>query len=648
FQRSQHVTSELIKRLGLEYELEGHQGCVNCLSWNENGRLLASGSDDVQVIIWDALRHKRLTSLRSGHRGNIFSVKFLPHTNDNVVISGAADCEIRVHDVTTKDPIHVISCHQNRVKRLVVTPDQSNVFWSAAEDGTVMQFDIRDPSSLKSEHPQCLLIDLKAQIGYYTEVKCLAINPAFSELLAVGANDPYVRMFDRRMLRCRSVTRDRSSSKNGDDDDEIPLGCVSYYVAGHLPEKEVEFRKRHRTLASTYVAFSPNGQELLVNLGGEQIYLFNIFEKRWKQKIDCLFKRNDKYSSEFQNDENGYLKGGWVFFNNMNNNNNLYSAICDRAFCSLQNKLLEDMKEMAKNSFNLKNYNKAVHIYNNAISQYPNISTLYCNRAMALSKRNWNGDSYAAMRDSCTAIRLDDQNLKAHFRLVKCLINLKWLDEASRCLLMTKMKFPNSQALLTLEKEIESAINNKKILDNTMYSRSSNLEKLSENEKICRSKAYDYEQRFCGHCNTTTDIKEANYFGSDGQYIVAGSDDGSFFIWDRKTTNIVRILRGDDSIVNCLEPHPTTCLLATSGIEPVVRLWSPMPADGYENKREIDDSDDAAQANQQRMNKDPIELMLLNMGYTLNAADLEGRGEAGGASGGSGSDSDAAMMCRTS
>jgi len=64
---------------------------------------------------------------------------------------------------------------------------------------------------------------------------------------------------------------------------------------------------------------------------------------------------------------------------------------------------------------------------------------------------------------------------------------------------------------------------------------------------------------------------------SQGQYIVAGSDDGSFFIWDRHTTNIMRVLRGDDSIVNCLQPHPSYCLLATSGIDPVVRLWSPRP-----------------------------------------------------------------------
>lgn len=37
FKRSQ-FTSSLIKRLGLEYELEGHQGCVNCLEWTPDGR----------------------------------------------------------------------------------------------------------------------------------------------------------------------------------------------------------------------------------------------------------------------------------------------------------------------------------------------------------------------------------------------------------------------------------------------------------------------------------------------------------------------------------------------------------------------------------------------------------------------------------
>jgi WD and tetratricopeptide repeat-containing protein 1 len=35
-----------------------------------------------------------------------------------------------------------------------------------------------------------------------------------------------------------------------------------------------EYKRKYRSLAATYVEFSPDGKELLVNLGGEQIYIF--------------------------------------------------------------------------------------------------------------------------------------------------------------------------------------------------------------------------------------------------------------------------------------------------------------------------------------------------------------------------------------
>jgi WD and tetratricopeptide repeat-containing protein 1 len=40
---------------------------------------------------------------------------------------------------------------------------------------------------------------------------------------------------------------------------------------GHLPKKEKDYKWKLRPLAATYVTFSPDGRELLVNLGGEQV-----------------------------------------------------------------------------------------------------------------------------------------------------------------------------------------------------------------------------------------------------------------------------------------------------------------------------------------------------------------------------------------
>lgn len=133
---------QLIQRLDLDAKLEGHSGCVNCLEWSSNGRLLASGSDDNRVIIWDAFKKKLVLDLMTPHQGNIFSVKFLPNTGDTSIATGAADHHIYVFDVNrTSDletPYWKCSCHSQRVKRLATVAESPNIFWSAGEDGRIL------------------------------------------------------------------------------------------------------------------------------------------------------------------------------------------------------------------------------------------------------------------------------------------------------------------------------------------------------------------------------------------------------------------------------------------------------------------------------------------------------------------------------
>jgi len=68
------------------------------------------------------------------------------------------------------------------------------------------EFDLRAPEMCKTDRPQNVLINLNEHVGPHAEAKCLSINPVRPELLAVGANDPYVRLYDRRMLHCRGIT----------------------------------------------------------------------------------------------------------------------------------------------------------------------------------------------------------------------------------------------------------------------------------------------------------------------------------------------------------------------------------------------------------------------------------------------------------
>lgn len=138
---------QFIQNLDVEAKLEGHNGCVNCLEWSANGQLLASGSDDNRLILWKPFQHKIALDLMTPHQGNIFSVKFLPNTNDSLIATAAADRCCYVFDINRATDLSspcwkCFNCHKQRVKRLATVHDSPCVFWSAGEDGRVLYVDL--------------------------------------------------------------------------------------------------------------------------------------------------------------------------------------------------------------------------------------------------------------------------------------------------------------------------------------------------------------------------------------------------------------------------------------------------------------------------------------------------------------------------
>ncbi|KAL9250731.1 DDB1- and CUL4-associated factor 8-like protein [Drosera capensis] len=52
---------------------------------------------------------------------------------------------------------------------------------------------------------------------------------------------------------------------------------------------------------------------------------------------------------------------------------------------------------------------------------------------------------------------------------------------------------------------------------------------------------------------------------------------GNIFIWRKKDGELLRVMRGDRDVVNCIEPHPHTTMMASSGIESDIKIWTPKP-----------------------------------------------------------------------
>lgn len=54
-----------------------------------------------------------------------------------MILTGAEDREIRLHDLTNFDTVQVWSCCNGRVKRLAVSNQSPFLTWSASEDGCI-------------------------------------------------------------------------------------------------------------------------------------------------------------------------------------------------------------------------------------------------------------------------------------------------------------------------------------------------------------------------------------------------------------------------------------------------------------------------------------------------------------------------------
>lgn len=246
---------EFVQRLKLEATLNVHDGCVNTISWNDTGEYILSGSDDTFLVITNPYNKKVKKSIRSGHRANIFSAKFMPHTNDQEIVSCSGD-GIIYYTHTEKSPEYnrqcQFTCHYGTAYEIMTVPNDPYTFLSCGEDGTVRWFDLRMKTSCtKEDCKDDILINCRRA------ATSISISPLVPYYLAVGCSDSSVRIYDRRMLGTRATGNYMGRGTTG--------MCVRF-VPAHLSNKSCRV---------TSLCYSEDGQEVLVSYSSDYIYLFD-------------------------------------------------------------------------------------------------------------------------------------------------------------------------------------------------------------------------------------------------------------------------------------------------------------------------------------------------------------------------------------
>src|SRR5947199_92132 len=168
--------------LTLLHTLKRHQSTIFSVPGSPDGRMIASGSDDRTIRLWDE-QWGQLLYTHAGHEDTIYSVAWSP--DGSVLASGSGDDTIRLWDGQTGQHISTLEGHTGTVSCVSFSSDGS-LLASKSSDGSVRIW--------RTEPWETLEILKEETSG--AVLHGIAFHPHTPILATLGEIDTVVRIWD--------------------------------------------------------------------------------------------------------------------------------------------------------------------------------------------------------------------------------------------------------------------------------------------------------------------------------------------------------------------------------------------------------------------------------------------------------------------
>jgi len=120
--------------------LLGHKDCIYSVAWSLDGKLLASGSYDKMVKLWDAPSGQEVKNLQD-HIDAVFAVAFSP--DGKHLASGSQDRSVKIWDIVSGQRLYTLSDATDGLTSIAYSPSGKQIA-AAGYDKTIYVWEVGD------------------------------------------------------------------------------------------------------------------------------------------------------------------------------------------------------------------------------------------------------------------------------------------------------------------------------------------------------------------------------------------------------------------------------------------------------------------------------------------------------------------------
>ncbi|MEZ4866015.1 MAG: BTAD domain-containing putative transcriptional regulator [Caldilineaceae bacterium] len=161
--------------------LAGHKTPIRSAAFSPNGALLATGSEDATVILWDVVQQTAVATLHT-QRDEVHFVAFTPDSTTLAVSDSLTN--ISLWDVANRRLVNVLRRHERALRDMAISSD-GRMLASGGNDGLVHLWDIHDP-------PRAQVI--RTLHGSVQPIYTLRVSPN-GDTFATGEEEGCVRLW---------------------------------------------------------------------------------------------------------------------------------------------------------------------------------------------------------------------------------------------------------------------------------------------------------------------------------------------------------------------------------------------------------------------------------------------------------------------